>query len=178
MLTILTTFLSPLLGFAGSFLKGWQDEKKADREHERELQQLAAEKEIINLENQGKANVANIERETQADIEGSKNLRAAIKADKASYISGIKISEFIPLESTGKFIIWALAMVDVARGCVRPFCTAWGMGLLSIMVWKAIDGSALPTGISGDTIIIAAINYIGVMLGFWFGDKMQRKNKK
>lgn len=65
-------------------------------------------------------------------------------------------------------------MLDFIRGMVRPFITATGWLALLVYVGKLVwDFADKPMA---DTMVQALLTAIAVIVGFWFSDRLIRRN--
>ena len=56
-------------------------------------------------------------------------------------------------------------LVNIIRGCTRPFCTVWGLVTLSLMIVNDIEIPAY------------FIGFVSLMLTTWFGEKTVNRLK-
>ena len=167
----ISTIVSFATGIVSSFLKNWLQEKKLDKENDRELARIDREAKVTAAEFNGKERIAKVEQETTKDINDSKNLIAALKHDKASYLNNINITDIKEITFFGPTLIFLLGMVDVVRGMLRPVATIWGLTWVSGLVKQP------PTGME-KVIIYASIDLTALMVGYWFGDRMKEVASK
>ena len=103
-------------------LENEQTERLAKIESDRQLAvaQLGADSAERLAEIQAEARIAE-----GADL----NYRASLDADKASYLAP-------GAQEKSRLARWLMAIVDAARGLIRPGATAYSLGLLTaLMVW-------------------------------------------
>jgi len=152
------------------------EERGKDREHE--LNVMSKEGELAKQQ----AEIKLEEVVTTAEIKLQED---SYKHDKATYSN--KLMEFMKDGKAKNFIIFCLAMVDVARGLIRPIITtyyqllltaygAWAGWYLNKLVKSgvmSIDMAEVTTKAVNDTL--ATVIYLAVTTGvWWFGVRVQQ----
>lgn len=131
----------------------------------------AADQELAETRAESDEKIANRQAEmaeTLADYEG---LKAALAADKASYLD--------PSQQGNKFTVYAFTLVDFFRGLIRPLMTAYLCVLVSIMFFWVRElaqthGIALSAAQIHELMlqIITTILYVFTTVTmFWYGSR-------
>lgn len=161
-----------ILGIAGNFLKSRSELKTKEVDHKHELatrlhdiQEMELEatlrRDQIELENEGKLALANVEAQRSQDIAASELMAASFSADKATYGGGI---------------------VDTLRGLIRPLITVYLMVVFTLLCFK-ITNMVIDLEIMNDQELIELykelINSIIFLtttaVCWWFGSRTTNK---
>lgn len=149
---IANIFTGGVTGLIGALLSGVLEFFKQKQKNVHDLAILAAERETLSLEIQGRERVMTIEGETAQQIEASRLLSVSIASDRATYSNG---------ESK-----W-LVVVDVVRGLTRPILTLF-LGVFMMMLWFSTDSVELQNQITTTVLYIATTCFF-----WWFGTRVK-----
>lgn len=162
-----------ILGTVGNVIKGREARKLKELDHKHELamesltqesMKLEAELKVkeIDLQNQGKAKLANIEATRAIEMAETELLEASYKHDKAQY--------------GGSF-------VDTVRGLTRPLLT---LGSLGFLVYIFVALTRIMGGLDNadpvflqevyERVIIAAVFISTTAMTWWFGSRPTKGN--
>lgn len=177
---IISTLAGGIFGFLGAKSRQKHDlaVKKLELDEKREENKenekdRAFQLDYLKSEADNAEKIAKVQLEEKKFVGDMKALTASIKSDAATYSKGWQDK----VGTTGAAIIgFALAMVDVARGLIRPAITVYLVILMS-MLWFQVR-NVIIIQLSNDTefaktIALILINMIifltNMSVGWWFG---------
>lgn len=170
-------FAGGATGLLGVFLQKYFDlqTKKLDidaaqKRAEVELQLRDKDLQIMNAEWEQRGKVAQIEGDAAIGVEAQKAFAQSIAADRATYLTP-------DVAKNSRFATWILAVLEFARGIVRPLLTV----ILTWMSWKLYvqtDAILSVQGVQIDKeilqaqllLIVQTILYLTTtVITWWFG---------
>lgn len=127
-------------GLIGIALQQWGESKKRGDDIERlKLEHAQAERlaqletarqlEIAKLGADSADRLAQLQAEARVEESADLNYRASMEHDKAAYLAP-------GAQTSSRVARWLMALVDTARGLIRPGATVYSLGLLTVlMLW-------------------------------------------
>lgn len=152
----------------------------ADKEIEKSAAEWAARAKIADREVSGRIEEAvqdTVAREAEA---AALVQQASYAADRSTFLTGSV------LRSKSRVVLWSMALVDAARGLVRPVLTAY-LTIVTYLMYRDMQnllaqyGEKLPVSTVQDLLlqVISTILYLAtVSVVWWFGTRPPSRTQK
>ena len=154
--TIMSVFAGGATGLLGSVITRAFDFFQKRQDHKREMELRRLDLEIANVEASGAERVAAVEAESAAE----QSTWAALRASFASE------SRRLSRHGDG----WAMVMVDVVRGLIRPILTLGLIALIAV-IYFSVGAADLAAAEIRPRIIDTVLYLATAAVLWWFGSR-------
>lgn len=160
-----------LLGVVGGWVTKWMDLKAEEKKQAHEIAKIQAEAQVMAQEWAARTKVAEVEAAGKVEAADSAAFGQAVAAEAVRYSQGVQATK-----GQG----WALVLLDVLRGAVRPCLTIYLIFLVTMLWNKAADlvpAQADPIWAQNmvQEISMKILWLADVSVAFWFGTRSRAK---
>lgn len=160
-----------MTGVLGSAVTSFIDYKTKKLQFLHEEAMEKATQETMRLEWEGRSKVAIVEGETQKNVAESEAFLESIKADQATYSSGIEYNKI----KLGWLYAFLMVLIDFLRGIIRPASTI-AFVVMTFWIYASIQGkiNVIPTDSTAMMDLFNQVTTVILYLSvttvcWWFG---------